>query len=740
MVEAEALVKRWLLALGAVLAAASSYAQPSTIALLKCHDGTTSFWCADAANTALRVLCVGGTCGGASPFADNSAFTAGTTGVSVTAGVFNDGLAAVTSGNAAAPRITDRRAFHVNLRTAAGLEIGTLASPIRTDPTGTTIQPVSGTVTITDGAGAVNVIVDSGSLTANAGTNLNTSLLALEATQTNRTAKAVLTDGTRDATIKAASTASVAADTALVVGLSPNSPLPTVVWPNTPGPDWLALDGTESLRCKAWNFAGCSTSQVGDCEEYQGGLTGVFWRADANGLPVSTGPVPFTRTITLDNDGAAAGPASGGASWPFSAALSGRGTTFTDADSPGVACAITAISTAELVTSCAHGFTVGNRITLNLSGTNSTPSANGLHQVQIISSTTYTLMDLDITGAGTTGSHYGSRTLTSASAPFVVPITGNSGSVGKNIACSVGGVICTTADSPCQGPKFPIGTIYQGTIIAVASTTSVTVLPTLHVDPAGTATCKMEPELTDDVAGLVLGRGWLRQLNLNYWNSETITIAGNKAGIEVGQTYYECEIQRQPNAPGATYNMHGGYTLFSDYQETSYHPSWNGASTQPIKRHKVGDTHGWTRQIVFGTTSGTICSPVSPCPAVGTDWTYTVPTNAQQLVTSCRGTLTTSATAANRIVALIADDGTPVEVAPVASQTQTASQAVTYTWCHGCPVQFLAPLVGNLQSFSPLPSQLELMEGQRLRTVTTNIQAGDQWSAVVCKMQHWVAE
>jgi hypothetical protein len=47
-------------------------------------------------------------------------------------------------------------------------------------------QPVSGTVTVTDGAGALNVIVDSGSLTANAGTNLNTSLLFLDSTYTGR--------------------------------------------------------------------------------------------------------------------------------------------------------------------------------------------------------------------------------------------------------------------------------------------------------------------------------------------------------------------------------------------------------------------------------------------------------------------------------------------------------------------------------------------------------------------------
>ena len=56
-------------------------------------------------------------------------------------------------------------------------------------------QPVSGTVTadagtgtfiIGDGAGALNTIVDSGSLTCNAGTNLNTSTLALDATLTGR--------------------------------------------------------------------------------------------------------------------------------------------------------------------------------------------------------------------------------------------------------------------------------------------------------------------------------------------------------------------------------------------------------------------------------------------------------------------------------------------------------------------------------------------------------------------------
>lgn len=45
-------------------------------------------------------------------------------------------------------------------------EVGTAASPLRVDVTGTTTQPVSGTVTVTDGAGALNVIVDSGTTAA----------------------------------------------------------------------------------------------------------------------------------------------------------------------------------------------------------------------------------------------------------------------------------------------------------------------------------------------------------------------------------------------------------------------------------------------------------------------------------------------------------------------------------------------------------------------------------------------
>lgn len=54
---------------------------------------------------------------------------------------------------------------------------GTSSNPIRTDPTGTTTQPVSGSISVSNFPATQTI---SGTVTANAGTNLNTSLLALE--------------------------------------------------------------------------------------------------------------------------------------------------------------------------------------------------------------------------------------------------------------------------------------------------------------------------------------------------------------------------------------------------------------------------------------------------------------------------------------------------------------------------------------------------------------------------------
>jgi hypothetical protein len=183
--------------------------------------------------SSVHVTCDSG-CGSPPATADGTAFVSGTTNVSPVAAVVDDVAPTTVPEDAyGAPRMSTNRVLYVDLKqtqaNATAIKVDgsaviqpvsgtvTASGPVTDTQLRATPVPVSGTVTVTDGAGALNVIVDSGSITANAGTNLNTSALALDATLTGRTQKAQITDGTRDGTVKAASTLPLATDTALVV-------------------------------------------------------------------------------------------------------------------------------------------------------------------------------------------------------------------------------------------------------------------------------------------------------------------------------------------------------------------------------------------------------------------------------------------------------------------------------------------------------------------------------------------
>jgi len=71
---------------------------------------------------------------------DNSAFTVGTGSLQVIGALYNDAATSPTSGQVAAVRMTAFRGLHVNLRTNAGVEIGTSASPLYTQPAAAGLQ------------------------------------------------------------------------------------------------------------------------------------------------------------------------------------------------------------------------------------------------------------------------------------------------------------------------------------------------------------------------------------------------------------------------------------------------------------------------------------------------------------------------------------------------------------------------------------------------------------------------
>lgn len=111
----------------------------------------------DPSDAGLRVHVQNGGSGGTSVI-DEAAWTAGVSTFNPIGGAFNDSAQALTSGQQGTARVTTNRALHANLRNIAGTEVGTLAAALRTDPTGATTQPVSGTVSVT-GVGAAGAVV-----------------------------------------------------------------------------------------------------------------------------------------------------------------------------------------------------------------------------------------------------------------------------------------------------------------------------------------------------------------------------------------------------------------------------------------------------------------------------------------------------------------------------------------------------------------------------------------------------
>lgn len=113
----------------------------------KIHDGTDTALVSGTGS--LQVTC--DNCGAPSTFADNSAFTFGTTGITNVGAVVDDTATnTVTENSAGTPRMNTNRILYFNPRNNAGTEIATAANPFRVDPTGATIQPVSGTVAVSN--------------------------------------------------------------------------------------------------------------------------------------------------------------------------------------------------------------------------------------------------------------------------------------------------------------------------------------------------------------------------------------------------------------------------------------------------------------------------------------------------------------------------------------------------------------------------------------------------------------
>lgn len=111
-------------------------------------------------------------------------------------------------------------------------------------------------------------------------------------------------------------------------------------------------------------------------------------------------------------------------------------------------------------------------------------------------------------------------------------------------------------------------------------------------------------------------------------------------------------------------------------------------------------------------------------PAAGAEISYTVAAGTKLALLSAAVILVASADVANRTVRMTIDDGTTVLYTGVCGTAQTAGQTVTYVF--GTSGSGL--IVGATIAQVPVASfPVLLLPGWRIKTVTTNIQAADDY-------------
>lgn len=114
-------------------------------------------------------------------------------------------------------------------------------------------------------------------------------------------------------------------------------------------------------------------------------------------------------------------------------------------------------------------------------------------------------------------------------------------------------------------------------------------------------------------------------------------------------------------------------------------------------------------------------------PAAGAEWSQTVPPGEIWLIHAVHAILTASAVVATRFPTLVVDDQTTRSGRYSAGAGVTAGQAIEMTWDQ--VGAFNSPASSTV-FMANIPADLILQSGWRLRSLTSAIDAGDQWSSI----------
>ncbi len=123
-------------------------------------------------------------------------------------------------------------------------------------------------------------------------------------------------------------------------------------------------------------------------------------------------------------------------------------------------------------------------------------------------------------------------------------------------------------------------------------------------------------------------------------------------------------------------------------------------------------------------------------PAAGAEASETVPTNARWLLLAFTLRLVTDATVANRHVRLVIDDGATTFF----SSDSEAAQAASDNWAYNAGIGMDRRAGVSDNRMWALPAGLMLPGGARIRTSTSNIAAGDNFSAPQLLVEEWIED
>jgi hypothetical protein len=136
---------------------------------------------------------------------------------------------------------------------------------------------------------------------------------------------------------------------------------------------------------------------------------------------------------------------------------------------------------------------------------------------------------------------------------------------------------------------------------------------------------------------------------------------------------------------------------------------------------------GWPGGAILGPmdAAGALRSITGTNPAAGAEISETVPTGARWRLRGFTATLVSSAVAATRRVSLVVDDGANINIAVQATDAQITALTRLYSGPNaGSYVVAQTSTIGL-----PFSDRIELLAGARIRTITQNLDVGDDWSA-----------